>query len=51
MMKEFAQTYKLACSGGSDFHGHADCDIGIGRGGLRVPDELLETLRARKKIV
>lgn len=47
MMKEFAQIYKLECSGGSDFHGQEDCDIGIGRGGLRVPDELLEQLRSR----
>ncbi len=45
-----ASRHKLALSGGSDYHGKAKPDValGKGRGKLRVPYALLETLRARR---
>ena len=42
-----AKEYGLACSGGSDFHGevHPQTHLGIGKGNLLVPDEILPLLR------
>jgi len=44
---ELAAQNKLLVSGGSDFHGSfkPDIEIGIGRGNLRVPYEVLENLK------
>lgn len=49
MMTELAQLYKLALSGGSDYHGRNSPNIAIGSGAgkLRVPAELLGPLKAR----
>ena len=46
-VRQLAAQYGLAVSGGSDFHGAAKpgIEIGIGRGGLRIPETLLEDLR------
>lgn len=43
--------HKLLATGGSDFHGSFknDIDIGVGRGNLKVPYELLEKLKAALK--
>lgn len=50
MLTELAETYQLALSGGSDYHGKntPELSIGIGHGGLRVPAELLSELRKRR---
>lgn len=47
-----AEKYGLLPSGGSDYHGtfKPEIEIGIGRGNLRVPPELLESLRASAKL-
>lgn len=47
MVTEIAQLTGLARSGGSDWHGKNSCEVevGTGKGGLRVPDTLLEELR------
>jgi predicted metal-dependent phosphoesterase TrpH len=44
-----ARELDLAVTGGSDFHGSMNpgVKLGIGFGGLRVPDELVEPLHAR----
>lgn len=49
MMLEFARTYGLALSGGSDYHGKNSPNIALGSGAgkLRVPAELLGPLKAR----
>ena len=46
-----ARTYGLELSGGSDYHGQAKPGIrlGVGRGGLRVPAQLLDALKAARK--
>lgn len=46
-----AQKYELCVSGGSDFHGAAKPTIALGRGkgGLFVPDSVLEHLKERRK--
>jgi predicted metal-dependent phosphoesterase TrpH len=46
---ELARRHGLAVTGGSDHHGtfKPDLQVGIGRGDLQVPDELLDELRAR----
>jgi predicted metal-dependent phosphoesterase TrpH len=46
---ELARRNGLAVTGGSDHHGtfKPDLRVGVGRGDLDVPDELLEELRAR----
>lgn len=55
IMSKLAGEFRLALSGGSDFHGenHPDIAIGTGSGALRVPDEFLIQLRAklRPKVV
>ena len=47
-----AEKYGLLPSGGSDYHGtfKLGIEIGVGRGDLRVPPELLESLRAYAKL-
>lgn len=47
LAKQLASRYKIAESGGSDFHGSAkpDVELGTGRGDLRIPLSVLETLR------
>ncbi|MEK6684289.1 MAG: PHP domain-containing protein [Nitrospirota bacterium] len=49
--REQAERYHLLPSGGSDFHGahKQGIDLGIGRGRLQVPFELLEPLRNRAR--
>lgn len=49
MVTGLAQTYGLALSGGSDYHGAntPNIQIGCGAGRLHVPEELLPELRAR----
>lgn len=51
LAREIAGEFGLLCSGGSDFHGHIKPDIrlGIGRGDLRVPMDLLIGLKNAKK--
>lgn len=46
-LRVLADTHALAITGGSDFHGAAkpDIKIGIGRGGLRVSAEYLDTIK------
>ncbi len=50
LVTELATEFGLALSGGSDFHGDntPNLQIGSGAGKLRVPDELLAGLKARK---
>lgn len=47
LVTELAALYGLELSGGSDFHGsnQPEIQLGLGAGGLRVPDELLPPLR------
>jgi predicted metal-dependent phosphoesterase TrpH len=47
---ELAARHGLAATGGSDYHGEnkPDLQIGVGRGDLAVPDELLEELEAHR---
>ncbi|MPN18835.1 hypothetical protein SDC9_166200 [bioreactor metagenome] len=49
MVTRLAETYGLALSGGSDYHGAntPNIQIGSGAGRLHVPEELLAGLRAR----
>lgn len=44
---ELAKQFGLLITGGSDFHGltKPDIEVGTGRGGLRVPEELLSPLK------
>ncbi|WP_243544765.1 PHP domain-containing protein [Pseudodesulfovibrio tunisiensis] len=46
-----AEKFNLLVSGGSDFHGTVKPDIklGVGRGDLNVPDELLERMKAHRR--
>jgi predicted metal-dependent phosphoesterase TrpH len=48
-LAELARRHGLAVTGGSDHHGifKPDLQVGVGRGDLQVPDELLDELRAR----
>lgn len=53
MMREIAAETGLGQSGGSDFHGanHPEVQLGVGMGGMKVPDEFLaelEKIRADK---
>lgn len=47
LVRRLAQKYDLLISGGSDFHGSnkPGLDLGIGYGGLFVPEEVLEQIR------
>ncbi len=49
-MRKLAADFRLLMTGGSDFHGanKPDIEIGVGRGNLRIPEELLEKLDAAK---
>lgn len=49
LVTRLAETYNLALSGGSDYHGDntPGIRIGSGAGGLHVPESLLEGLKAR----
>jgi len=42
-----ARRLDLLVTGGSDFHGltKPDIEVGLGRGGLTVPEKLLEPLK------
>ena len=46
-MKRLAKKYDLLISGGSDFHGSnkPHLDLGTGRGNLRIPEDILNTLK------
>ena len=50
MVTEIASLTGLARSGGSDWHGKntPEVEVGTGKGGLRVPDTLLEELKQQK---
>lgn len=50
-LKEMAVRNGLLVTGGSDFHGanKPDIELGVGRGGLRVHESLLEDVRKCKK--
>ncbi|MFA9465212.1 MAG: PHP domain-containing protein [Velocimicrobium sp.] len=45
-VRSLARKYELLISGGSDFHGtlKPDIEIGIGRGNLKIPYELLDSM-------
>jgi 3',5'-nucleoside bisphosphate phosphatase len=47
---ELAQRHDLVATGGSDYHGtvKADLSVGTGQGDLRVPDDVVEQLAARR---
>ncbi|MBP7830753.1 MAG: PHP domain-containing protein [Kiritimatiellae bacterium] len=49
---KLAQDFGLVATGGSDFHGALapDIKLGSGFGGLRVPDEVVEKLEARRPL-
>jgi 3',5'-nucleoside bisphosphate phosphatase len=49
IVKDLADEFNLALSGGSDFHGAniPDIELGTGYGELNVPDELLDELAKR----
>lgn len=44
ILVEYARRHKLYISGGSDYHGSSkpDLEIGIGRGNLNIPKEIIE---------
>jgi hypothetical protein len=48
---EMAERNNLLISGGSDFHGSVKphINLGAGKGGLRVPSELLEAMKERRR--
>lgn len=50
-VRDLADKYQLKITGGSDFHGEVkpDISIGIGRGSLVIPDELLEQFGNKMK--
>ncbi len=47
-MRRLARKYDLKLSGGSDFHGSIKphIDMGVGRGNLKIPYEILKNLRS-----
>jgi predicted metal-dependent phosphoesterase TrpH len=49
-LAELAQRFGLVATGGSDYHGSvkSDLSVGTGQGDLRVPDEVLDELSARR---
>ncbi|HUZ09809.1 MAG TPA: PHP domain-containing protein [Acidimicrobiales bacterium] len=49
-LTELARRHDLVATGGSDHHGSTkpDLTVGTGRGDLKVPDEVLERLAARR---
>lgn len=50
-VRDLAVKYQLKITGGSDFHGEVkpDISIGVGRGNLVIPDELLEQFTDKMK--
>lgn len=48
---DWAKKYGIGLSGGSDYHGEnkPGIHLGVGRGGLRVPLDVLEKLEARRR--
>lgn len=50
-LKDFADKYDLVISGGSDFHGSnkPNIDLGVGRGNLKIPYSILETIKSKVK--
>lgn len=52
-IKGLARKYELCITGGSDFHGANKplIDMGVGKGNLKIPYEILERLEVRKKEV
>ena len=52
LLRELANRVGLLTSGGSDFHGGTmpGIDLGVGRGDLAVPDDLLPPLRDRAAV-
>ena len=48
---EWARRFGLGLSGGSDYHGgnKPGIRLGVGRGGLRVPLDVLEKLEAQRR--
>lgn len=46
-LQDFANQYNLVITGGSDFHGtnKVGIDLGVGRGQLKIPYELLEPIK------
>lgn len=49
-MKKLAQEFDLLISGGSDFHGENKpyIHLGTGKGNLRIPDSILDAIKAEK---
>lgn len=52
-MKKLAQEFDLLISGGSDFHGENKpyIHLGTGKGNLRIPDSILDAIKAEKERV
>lgn len=51
IIRRYANRYNLALTGGSDFHGmnKPDISLGSGKGNLKIPESLLESLEKRLK--
>lgn len=51
-IRDLASKYHLLLSGGSDFHGSnkPDLDLGVGYGKLNVPDAILASIKASRKM-
>lgn len=51
IIRRYANRYNLVITGGSDFHGSnkPDISLGSGKGNLKVPETLLESLEKRLK--
>jgi hypothetical protein len=49
--KALAERHGLLATGGTDYHGIEgnDLDIGVGRGEMRLPYSIVESLRAARK--
>lgn len=50
-LKQIAKDYNLLTSGGSDYHGENKpyIKLGVGRGNLCIPDEILDTIKKTAK--
>lgn len=50
-LKQIAKDYNLLISGGSDYHGENKpyIKLGVGRGNLCIPDEILDTIKKTAK--
>ena len=48
---KFAKKHNLYISGGSDSHGTPDSEIGIGRGNLNMPEEIITPWFDKSKII